>query len=43
MIEILPYFSKQGKNLIGSFYQPDFVAIDVATLKSLPHREMIGG
>ncbi|HNV69180.1 MAG TPA: 3-dehydroquinate synthase [Candidatus Ozemobacteraceae bacterium] len=25
-----------GKNLIGSFYQPSFVGIDVSTLKTLP-------
>ncbi len=33
----------QGKNLIGTFYQPDFVLADVETLKSLPQREMISG
>ena len=35
--------SIQGKNLIGTFYQPDFVLIDIATLKSLPYREMVCG
>jgi len=35
--------SKQGKNLIGSFYQPDFIALDVSNLNSLPRREMICG
>ena len=35
--------SKQGKNLIGTFYQPEFVIIDVSLLKTLPRREMIGG
>jgi len=35
--------SVQGKNLIGTFYQPDFVLIDISILKSLPHREMICG
>ena len=35
--------SNQGKNLIGTFYQPDFVLIDVKNLKSLPKREMISG
>ena len=32
--------SNQGKNLIGTFYQPDFVISDVATLNSLPQREI---
>ena len=35
--------SSQGKNLIGTFYQPDFVLSDVSILKSLPQREMISG
>tara|TARA_B100000029_G_C17576852_1_gene958444 strand:- start:1107 stop:2219 length:1113 start_codon:yes stop_codon:yes gene_type:complete len=35
--------SRQGKNLIGTFYQPDFVLIDISILKSLPRREMICG
>ena len=35
--------SSQGKNLIGTFYQPDFVLSDVSTLKSLPQREIISG
>ena len=35
--------SKQGKNLIGTFYQPDFVIIDISFLNSLPRREMICG
>ena len=33
----------QGKNLIGTFYQPDFVLTDVSTLISLPYREMVCG
>jgi 3-dehydroquinate synthetase len=32
--------SNQGKNLIGTFYQPEFVLIDMSMLNSLPRREM---
>lgn len=32
-----------GKNMVGSFYQPDVVLIDTHTLKSLPKREIISG
>lgn len=32
-----------GKNLIGAFYQPRFVYIDVDTLKTLDKREMKAG
>ena len=35
--------STQGKNLIGTYYQPDFVLTDISILKSLPQREMISG
>ena len=35
--------SKQGKNLIGTYYQPDFILSDVLILKSLPQREIISG
>ena len=35
--------SKFGKNLIGTFYQPDFVITDLSLLDSLPKREMICG
>jgi len=35
--------SSQGKNLIGTFYQPDFIVSDVSILKSLPQREMVSG
>ncbi len=34
---------KLGKNLIGAFYQPKAVFIDVTTLKSLPERELKAG
>jgi 3-dehydroquinate synthase len=32
-----------GKNMIGSFYQPQAVLIDVATLDTLPEREFCAG
>ena len=35
--------SNQGKNLIGTFYQPDFILSDVSILKTLPQREIISG
>jgi len=35
--------SSQGKNLIGTYYQPDFILSDISILKSLPQREMISG
>ena len=35
--------SKNGKNLIGTIYQPDFVLIDISVLKSLPHKEFVCG
>jgi 3-dehydroquinate synthase len=33
----------QGKNLVGAFYQPRLVWIDVATLRSLPARQRAAG
>ena len=35
--------TKYGKNLIGSFYQPDLVVSDMNILASLPEREIICG
>ena len=35
--------SSQGKNLIGTFYQPDFVLTDVSTLSTLSNKEMVCG
>ena len=35
--------SSFGKNLIGSFYQPKLVLIDVNTLDSLPKKQMLSG
>lgn len=33
----------RGKNLVGSFYQPSAVVIDIETLKTLPARELLAG
>jgi 3-dehydroquinate synthase len=35
--------SRYGKNLIGSFYQPEMVITDISTLNSLPKREVTCG
>ncbi len=35
--------SKNGKNLIGSFFQPSAVFIDPLTLKSLPQKDFLAG
>lgn len=32
-----------GKNLVGAFYQPKHVFIDVDTLETLPHSEIVNG
>ena len=37
------YNVDEGKNLIGSFYQPDCVISDITLLNSLPKREIICG
>ena len=34
---------REGKNLIGTFYQPRLVVEDVSTLKTLPHRTLVEG
>jgi len=35
--------SKHGKNLIGSFYQPNFVICDLSFFNSLPKRQITNG
>ena len=35
--------NKYGKNLVGSFYQPNLVITDIQFLKTLPKREIICG
>jgi 3-dehydroquinate synthase len=35
--------TKFGKNIVGSFYQPSGVLVDVNTLRTLPKREVVAG
>lgn len=35
--------TKQGKNLVGSFYQPRLVLADIGALATLPRRELLAG
>ncbi len=35
--------TKYGKNLVGTFYQPEGVVIDTSFLKTLPKRELLAG
>ena len=35
--------TKHGKNLVGTFYQPEGVLIDINFLKTLPKRELLAG
>jgi 3-dehydroquinate synthase len=32
-----------GKNLVGAFHQPAAVLVDIATLETLPHNELVAG
>lgn len=34
---------KEGKNLVGTFYQPKIILIDPKCLKTLPHKEFLVG
>jgi len=35
--------TRHGKNLVGAFYQPKIVLADIATLDTLPQREVLAG
>ncbi len=32
-----------GKNMVGAFYEPSAVIVDLATLETLPHNELVAG
>ena len=36
-------YTKHGKNLVGSFYQPKAVIADIDSLETLPKRELLAG
>jgi len=35
--------TRAGKNLVGAFHQPQLVLIDIDSLNTLPHRELLAG
>ncbi|MFD2206912.1 3-dehydroquinate synthase [Kiloniella antarctica] len=35
--------TSRGKNLVGSFHQPQIVLADIGLLQTLPHRELLAG
>ena len=35
--------TEAGKNLVGSFHEPGAVFIDLATLETVPHNEIVAG
>ncbi|MGE5696969.1 MAG: 3-dehydroquinate synthase [Candidatus Sericytochromatia bacterium] len=35
--------TEAGKNLVGAFHQPTAVLVDLTTLKTLPHNEIVAG
>ncbi|MGZ4512199.1 MAG: 3-dehydroquinate synthase [Mycobacterium sp.] len=35
--------TEAGKNLVGAFHQPRAVLVDLATLETLPHNELVAG